>query len=76
MMYVYFAIVFYIGLFIGLIIQRWLRRGKSYSGIIQVTRTPDKTLFSLELEEDPEMIAYKDEVIFKVVTAEEEADRE
>jgi hypothetical protein len=76
MIWVYLAAAFYVGLFTGIIIQRWLVSRKSYSGIIQVTHTEDKTLFSLELGEDPEMIAYRNEVIFKVVTTEEEADRE
>lgn len=76
MIWVYLAIVFYTGLFVGFVLQRWLGRRRSYSGIIQVTRTPDKTLFSLELQEDPEMIAYQDEIVFKVITSEEEADRE
>lgn len=76
MIYLYLAIAFYIGLFAGIVLQRWLVRNKSYSGIITVTRTPDKTLYSLELNDDPEMIAYVPEVVFKVITTDEEADRE
>jgi len=76
MIWVYLAIVFYVGLFVGFMFHVWLGRRRSFSGIIQVTKTPDKTLFSLELTEDPEMIAYQDEIVFKVVTSEEEAVRE
>jgi hypothetical protein len=75
MIYVYLAIAFYVGLFLGLILQRWLARSRNFSGVIKVTRYPDKTLFSLELDEDPEMIAYLDAVIFRVETSEEDEDR-
>lgn len=76
MIWVYLVIAFYIGVFAGFILHRWLGRRSSYSGTIQVIRNPDKTLFSLELDEDPEMIAFKDEVIFKVETSEDNSDRD
>ena len=75
MIWLYLAIAFYIGAFAGFILHKMLGRVKSYSGVINVTRTEEKTLFSLELNENPEMIAYQDEVIFKVVTSDEEDDR-
>lgn len=75
MMWLYLVIAFYAGIFAGFILFRWLGRKRSYSGIINVIRNPDKTLFSLELQEDPEMIAYQDEVVFKVVTKEYKDDR-
>jgi len=75
MIWVYLAIAFYVGLFAGFIIQRWLGRRKYFSGVIRVIVNPDKTLFSLELDEDPEDIVFKDEVLFKVVTSEENDDR-
>jgi len=75
MIWVYLVIAFYLGVFAGVILHKLLGRVKSYSGIINVTKTEEKTLFSLELNENPEMIAYQDEVIFKVVTSEENDDR-
>lgn len=76
MIWVYLIIAFYLGAFAGFILHRWLGRKSSYSGTISVSRTPDKTLFSLELEGDPEEIAYKDEVVFKVETSEENDNRD
>lgn len=66
--------IFYIGLIIGLILQKWIASRRSYSGAIKIIQNPDKTVFSLELDEDPDTIALMDEVIFKVVAS--EPDRE
>jgi hypothetical protein len=43
---------------------------KSFDGVMRVTRNEEeeKTIYSLELHEDPDMLAFKPEVIFKVVT--------
>jgi len=41
---------------------------QSFDGVMRVTRNEEKTVYSLELHEDPDMLAYKPEVIFKVVT--------
>lgn len=65
---------FYLGLFVGVIIQRWLRYKASYSGTMFVIKGEEKTVYSLELDEDP--IAFQDraEVIFKVKTSDENPD--
>jgi hypothetical protein len=44
------------------------KSGAKYSGTIQVKKFPDKTLFSLELDDEPETLETKDEVIFRVNT--------
>ena len=75
MIYVYFAIVFYAGVFAGFILHKLLGRVRSYSGVININKFPDKTVFSLELDEDPEELAFKDEVIFKVMTVQETSEK-
>ena len=73
MIWLYLVIAFYVGLFIGLIMQRGLARRRSYSGIMNVVKHPDKTVFTLDVHEDPVLLIDKDEVIFKVVTSEEDS---
>lgn len=66
--------LFYAGVLAGIGIQRWLRYRASYSGTMFVIREEEKTVYSLELDEDP--IAFQDraEVIFKVKTSDENPD--
>lgn len=42
------------------------KKGLVQGGVIKVTESGDKKLFSLELEGDPEMLEDKQEVLFKV----------
>src|SRR3954447_18506856 len=42
------------------------KKGRVQGGVIKVTESGDKKLFSLELEGDPEALEDKQEVIFKV----------
>lgn len=69
---------FYAGLFVGVIIQRWLRYKTSYSGTMFVIKDEEKIVYSLELEEDPIEFQDRSEIFFKVETKEEasEDDRE
>jgi len=66
---------FILGLLIGigttLLITYFLNRRIKYSGNIIVTKPPGKTLYSLELDDDPENIEFKKKVIFKVLVPEE-----
>lgn len=66
--------VFYIGLLVGMVLHKWLASRRVRSGTIFITVNPDKTLFSLELTEEPDSLIGMDEVIFKVELS--EADRE
>jgi hypothetical protein len=75
MTYVYYTIIFFIGAFLGFILHWWLRYRASYSGTIYVTTEDEKTLYSLELEDYPETIAFQKEVVFKVETSEADSDR-
>lgn len=69
-----YGVIFYLGVFFGVLISWWLKSRKSYSGTIFVTETEEKTLYSLELEEYPEELRFKQEVVFKVDAS--ELDRE
>ena len=68
--------IFYIGLGLGFLLREWLQRRASYNGIIHITEEKGKRLYSLELDDYPEIIAFKKEVIFKVDVSEIESDRD
>ena len=68
-------LVWALGLFMGFCLAAILRR-YSYSGVIVVSKEDDKTIYSLELEDDPENIALQKEIIFRVHALEEGLNRE
>ena len=57
-----------VGVIFGYLLRHWMLSMQSFSGTMRVTKTNEKTIYSLELEEDPEMLAFKPEVVFKVIT--------
>lgn len=66
-------IVIYIGILfggicIGYAVRHWLAAMQSFDGVMRVTKSEEKTVYSLELHEDPDNLAFKNEVIFKVIT--------
>ena len=52
----------------GYLLRQWAFSMKSFDGVMRVIKEEEKTVYSLELREDPEMLAFKPEVIFKVQT--------
>jgi hypothetical protein len=44
----------------------WLRRKRTRSGIMYISQAGERTLYSLELEDFPETLAFKKEVVFQV----------
>jgi hypothetical protein len=63
------VIAFSTGIFIGYIVRVFLAKKihqMNYAGTMLVVKTPEKTIFSLELEGDPEALETHDEVVFKV----------
>lgn len=60
----------------GYVVSNIMRKTKSYSGTIKIIPNEDKLIYSLELNENPVMLQYMNEVIFKVDTSEESSDRE
>jgi hypothetical protein len=69
-------LIFGLGVVVGVLLQGWLRYRRNYDGKIVVTHSRDKTLYSLELEDYPDTIEFKKEVILKVDASEENLNRE
>lgn len=70
-----------LGIFIGVtvcifVIPRLLGRKKNLVGNIVVTEKEGITLFSLELDGDPQDLALKKEVTFGILIPDVESDRE
>ena len=60
--------IFFGGLIVGYFAHYWVMSMQAFSGTMRVIKDEEKTVYSLELSEDPEELAYKPMVIFKVVT--------
>lgn len=67
---IYFLIL-NIGFVIGFLLKALLFRMDRYSGNIFIFKNEEKTMYSLELDEDPENLALKKEVLFRIKTSEE-----
>jgi hypothetical protein len=59
-----YVLILWLGVIIGFLIRALF--GNKSSGTIYVTRDATKTLYSLELNEYPEELRFKKEVVFKV----------
>jgi len=67
---IYIAI-FWVGLLLGFFLHMYLLYGfREYSGTIFIKKDEltEKTVYTLELEDYPDTIAFKKEVVFKVDT--------
>lgn len=71
-----YLLVFYAGIFVGLVIRSWLYHRTKYNGSIYVNKSPDKTVYSLELDDDPEQIEFKKRVVLKVKSSYKSPDRD
>lgn len=60
---------------LGMLFERWRIRRIS-SGVIHVTTTPDRTLYTLELLDYPEILMFKKVVVFDVDTSSTEDRRD
>jgi ABC-type antimicrobial peptide transport system permease subunit len=60
--------IFFLGLIIGYGLHFLAISMQSYSGTMRIRKSEDKTIFSLELDEAPEMLVDKPLVIFKIDT--------
>jgi hypothetical protein len=70
-----YILIFYGGFAVGFIIKSWLQYRTGYNGVLLMTKENDKKLYSLMLDDYPEKIELKKEVILKVVASTEESDR-
>jgi hypothetical protein len=76
MQIVIYILIFYGGLVVGVILKSWLQYRTGYNGALLVTKEDDnKKVYSLMLDDYPEKIEFKKEVILKVVASTEESDR-
>lgn len=76
MLILYGIIIFWVGLIVGFLLLRWkvYREFNKTSGTIHVTEDEirHKTVYTLELDEYPEMLRLKKVVVFKVDAPEED----
>jgi hypothetical protein len=69
--WVYGVLIFYGGVMIGYILRTWLQYRTSYNGLIIIGKAEGKTVYSLVLDDYPDKIELRKEVILKVVSEEE-----
>jgi hypothetical protein len=62
---VFICVAFCLGVLVGTIVVLFLKN-RLYSGTINVMKSDDKIIYSLELEHDPEELEHKQDVRFKV----------
>jgi hypothetical protein len=70
-----YVLIFLLGVLIGYFLKTWRARRGSV-GTIHVIREDTRTLYSLELEDYPESLAFRKAVLFKVDTSSDESDRD
>lgn len=73
---VIYVVIFYFGGAVGFLLHMWLIKNSDFDGTITVTKNDDKTLYSLILEDDPENLEFKEQVVFRVTSEVETLDRE
>lgn len=61
-----YAVILWVGIFIGFFIRALFGYKDHYTGTIYVTREEEKTLYSLELNDYPDELRFKKEVVFKI----------
>lgn len=66
----WYILVFSFGMLTGFSLRAWIAHREQYSGTIHITHSEEKTLYSLELNEYPETIEFKKQIVFKVDAAE------
>lgn len=67
---------FIVGFMIGFAVKRWLAHRKDYVGTILISHKDQKLVYSLVLDDYPETIQFKKEVVFKVDTTPDTLDRD
>jgi hypothetical protein len=71
-----YILIFDAGLFLGYVIKAYLQYRTGYNGALLITeKQDDKKVYSLMLDDYPEKIEFKKEVILKVVASTEESSR-
>jgi len=74
-----YAVIFWVGVLVGFMIKSWLTgKFRDYSGtiIVDTDKLTEKTVYSLVLDDYPEKLEFKKEVVFRVDSSEQSSDRE
>ena len=56
----------FIGFALGFFVCFMTKRNQEHSGVMKIIRDDNKTVYSLELFDDPELLENRNKVIFKV----------
>lgn len=70
--------LFWMGIIVGFLFKSWMNsKFKDYSGtiIVDTDELAEKTVYSLVLDDYPEMLVFKKEVVFKIDTSVKSPDR-
>jgi hypothetical protein len=70
------GLAFLVGVVIATLVVLRLKGERLFSGTIHVKKTPDKIIYSLELDHDPEDLEHMKTVSFKVHPAKNEEEKE
>lgn len=66
MFFVYLLLIIMVSVMVGIFVGSRLRY-RSYNGVIIVNERPEGMTYRIELAGDPELLAFQDVVVFKVV---------
>lgn len=76
MRYLVYVLIFDLGWLVGMMFHVWIKGKRAYEGSIVVTREGSKLIYTLVVNDDPEKIEHRKDILFKVVTPEEDLIRE
>lgn len=68
---IFYILTFCLALMLGFLIAKLLGRRTESSGSIVITKNEGRTLYMLELDDNPEKIEFKKKIVFKVVPDDE-----
>lgn len=74
--FVIYVLIFYAGAMIGFLIRNWIASKTHYDGMILVTKTEGKTMYTLVLDDYPDKLEFKKKVILSVNSADESPTRD
>jgi hypothetical protein len=69
----YGVLIYILGIYMGFMVTWWISRKSKQVGTIFITGNEDKRVYTLELEDYPDEIRFKNKVVFKVDASDLEA---
>lgn len=64
-------VFFIVGFMVGFAVRGWFNSRSRYSGVIFVEKSEGKTVYSLVLDDYPEKLEFKKQVVLRVETPDE-----